>query len=163
MQLYDERNRRRLTRSHVDACPSSTLQHTYSTTTDPTGTADIKEWEEEEVVRLVETLALGSAGKSTQKIYVAKWNTWVNERAAQGKGPWLHVLDDPDKALNERLALMATRCFVHNSQQSTVRRYLATSNFSHKMFAGWELPTSHCIIGAVGQGIDTRRSQLDCS
>ena len=66
------------------------------------------------MARLVETLALGSAGKSTQKIYVAKWNTWVNERAAQGKGPWLHVLDDPDKALNERLALMATRCFVHN-------------------------------------------------
>ena len=45
--------------------------------------------EKGEAARLVETLVLASAGKSTQNLYLAKWNTWVGERAARGKGPWL--------------------------------------------------------------------------
>ena len=49
---------------------------------------------------------------------------------------------------------MASRCFVHNNLQSTVRGYLAAIIFSHKMFGGWELRMSHSIIVAVGKGID---------
>ena len=82
------------------------------------------------MARLVETLALGSVGQSTQKNYLAKWNTWVKERKAQGKGPWLRVLDDPDKALTELLEFISSRCFMHNIQQSTVRGYLAAIHFS---------------------------------
>ena len=44
--------------------------------------------------------------------------------------------------------------FVHNYRQSTVRGYSAAINFFHKVFAGWELPMSHCMIEAVGKGID---------
>ena len=66
----------------------------------------------------------------------------------------MHALDDPDAALNDLLEFMASRCFVHNNQQSTVRGYLAAMIFFYKMFAGWELPTSHCMTFAVGRGID---------
>lgn len=48
---------------------------------------------------------------------------------------------------------MASRCFVDKNQQSTVRRYLAAIILFHKMFAGWELPMSHCVIVAVVRGI----------
>ena len=34
------------------------------------------------------------------------------------------------------------------------RGYLAAIKYFHKMFAGWELPTSHCMVVAVGKGID---------
>ena len=70
----------------------------------------------------METLALASVGKSTQKLHLAKWNTWVSERAAQGQGPWSqHNPDSPNQALYELMEFMACRCFVHNNQQSTVR------------------------------------------
>ena len=49
---------------------------------------------------------------------------------------------------------MVSRWFVHNNPQSTVRGYLAAINSFHRMLAGWELPTSHCMIVAVGRGID---------
>ena len=100
---------------------------------------------------MVETLALGSVGKSTQKNYLTKWNTWVKERKAQGKGPWLHTLDDSDEAMSALLEFIASRCFVHNNQQSTARGYLAAINFLHNMLAGQELPTSHRMIVAVGK------------
>ena len=106
------------------------------------------------MARLVETLALRSVRQSTQKHYLAKWNTWVKERKAQGKASWWHVSDDPDKAQTELLEFMASRCFVHNNQQSTVRGYLAATIFFHMMFTGWALPMSHCMIVAVGKGID---------
>ena len=51
----------------------------------------------------MESLALGSVGESTQKNYLGKWNIWVKERRAQGKGPWLHTLVDPDQVLGEVL------------------------------------------------------------
>ena len=48
--------------------------------------------------RLVETLALASVRKSTEKLYLAKWNTWVAEREAQGKEAWLQYNpDNPSK------------------------------------------------------------------
>ena len=91
---------------------------------------------------------------STQKNCLAKWNTWVKESQAQGKEPWLHTLADLKEVLSDLLRFMASRCFVHNHRRSTVRGYLAAINFFHKMFAGWELPMSHCMISAVGKGID---------
>ena len=119
------------------------------------GTGHNKLGDKEEVARLVETLVLVPVGKSTQKHCLGKWNIWVAERAAQGKGPWLkHKPDDPNQALTELMEFMACRCYVHNNQQSTVRGYLATIKLLHKMYAGWELPTSHCMIVAVGKGID---------
>ena len=101
----------------------------------------------------METFVLGSVGQITQKNNLAKWSTWVQERKAQGKGPWLNALDDPDEVLNDPLEILTSRCFVHNNQQSTVRGYLAAVNVVHNMFAGCELPTSHCTILAVRTGI----------
>ena len=83
------------------ACPSLNIRHAYGTPTDLAGTGDNKRGKKDEVTRLVETLAHGSVGQSTQKNYSAKWNTWATEGKAQGKGPWLHVLDDLDVALND--------------------------------------------------------------
>ena len=52
----------------------------------------------QEAARLVETLAPGSVGESTQNNYVAEWNTWGRAKTewnpwgkaktAQGRGPW---------------------------------------------------------------------------
>ena len=62
--------------------------------------------------------------------------------------------DNPNQVLYELMEFRACRCYVHNSKQSTVKRYLAAVHFFYKMYAGWELPTSHCMIVAVGKGID---------
>ena len=72
----------------------------------------------------------------------------------QAKEPWLHTLADPKGVFPDLLVFMASRCFVHNNRQSTVRGYLAAINLFHQRFAGWELPMSHCMIAAVGKGID---------
>ena len=56
--------------------------------------------------------------------------------------------------MSNLLRFMASRCFVHNNRQSTVRKNLASTKFFHKMFAGWDLPMSNCIIAVVGKGID---------
>ena len=117
------------------ACSSLNIRHTYGTPTDFAGKGDNKGEKKNKIARLVETLALGSVGQSSHKNYVAKWNTWVTERKAQGKGPWLQAPGDPD-ALNDLLEFVASRCSVHNNQQSTVRGYLAAIDFFHKMFAG---------------------------
>ena len=70
---------------------------------------------------LVDTLALESVKKSTQTLYLGKLNTWVEEIAAQGKGPWLqHNPDNPNQALYDLMEFMACCWFVHNKQQSTV-------------------------------------------
>ena len=55
------------------------------------------------------------------------------------------------------MEFMASRCYVHNNQESTVRGYLAAIEFLHKMYAGWKLPTSHRMIVAVGKGIGRAR------
>ena len=116
--------------------------------------------EEKEVARLAETLALGFVGESTQKTYLGKFNVWVAERKAQGKGPWLQYNPaDPNRALSGLMEFMACRCHVHNNQRSTVRGYLAAIKFHHKMYAGWELPTSHCTSGDVRKGIIVRTAR----
>ena len=93
---------------------------------DPEGTGDNNGGHTDGGARLLETLALGSVGKSTQKTYPVKWNTWVEEIQAQGEEPWLHTFADPKKVLSDLLGFMASRCFVHNNQRSTVRRYLSS-------------------------------------
>ena len=40
-----------------------------------------------------------------------------------------------------------------NNQLSTAREYVAAVMFSYKLHLGWEVPTSHCLIVAVGKGI----------
>ena len=49
---------------------------------------------------------------------------------------------------------MALRCFTFITQSQTVRGYLAAIMYFDTMFGGWELPTSHCMVTAVGKGID---------
>ena len=113
--------------------------------------------DKEEVARLVERLTLGSVILSTQKHYLGKWNIWVVERAAQGKGPWLQPNPDgPSRVLTELVEFVARLCFVHNNQQSTVQGYLTAINYFHKMYAGWELPRSHCMIVPVEKGNGSR-------
>ena len=71
--------------------------------------------EKGKAARVVETFALASVGNSTQKLYFAKRNTWVGERAAKGKGPWLHHNPgNPIQALYELTEFMACRSFVYN-------------------------------------------------
>ena len=55
----------------------------------------------------MESLALGSVGLTTLKNYLGRRNICVKERKAQGKGPWLHSLADPDQFLSEVLSFMA--------------------------------------------------------
>ena len=43
---------------------------------------------------------------------------------------------------------------MQNNQQSTATGYLAAIKFFHRIYAGWELPTSHCMIVAVGKEND---------
>ena len=58
--------------------------------------------DKKEGARLVETLALGSEGESTQKNYRSRWNVWVAERAAQGEQAWLQRnADNPNPVLSE--------------------------------------------------------------
>ena len=73
----------------------------------PAGTRK-KGGHKDEVARLVETLALGSVGKSTQKNYLARWNTWLKKRQAQKKKPRLHTLADPKEVLSDLLGFMAS-------------------------------------------------------
>lgn len=42
-----------------------------------------------------------------------------------------------------------------------IRGYLTAIKYFHKMFAGWELPTSHCMVVAVGKGIDRAHGKSD--
>ena len=113
------------------------------------------------MARLIETLALGSVSVSTKKEYLSKWNTWVRERACSNLGPWLLEEDGVDSAVTELTKFMASRCFVHKNQSGTVRGYLAAIKHFHKMYKGWELPTSHCMIVAVGKGIDRAHGKTD--
>ena len=100
------------------------IRHACRTPTDVAGTGDNKGGKKNEGARLVKTLAIGSVWQSTQKTCLEKWTTWVKERKAQGKGPWLNALDGPHEVLNDLLESMASPCFVHNNHQPTVRGYL---------------------------------------
>ena len=106
-----------------------------------------------EVALLVESLVRASAGGSTHKVYIGKWNTWLEFMKKKGRGPWLNLLDKSE-VLTLLLEFMACRMFSFNNQQSAVRGYLAATKFFHRLYLGWELTTSHCMIAAAGKGID---------
>ena len=93
-----------------------------------------------------------SVGGSTHKVYLGKWNTWIELMEKRGRGPWLNLLDKSE-VLTLLLEFMAYRLFSFNNQQFTVRGYLAAIKFFHKLYLGWELTTSHCMIAAAGKGI----------
>ena len=75
----------------------------------PAETGDTTKGHKDEIARLVETLRLGSVGTSTQKKYLAKRHTWIYERQAQGKEPWLHTLADQKEVLPDLLGSMTSR------------------------------------------------------
>ena len=116
------------------------------------GTGDGRGGLSAEVALLVESLVRASVGGSTHKVYLGKWNTWIEFMKKKGRGPWLKSLDKSE-VLTLLLQFMACRLFSFNNQQSTVRGYLAAIKFFHKLYLGWELTTSHCMIAAAGKGI----------
>ena len=97
-----------------------------------------------------------SIGGSTHKVCLGKWNKWLEFMEKKGRGPWLNLLDKSE-VLTLLLEFMAYRLFSFNNQQFTVRGYLATIKFSHKLYLGWELTTLHCMIAAARKGIDMFR------
>ena len=101
----------------------------------------------------MDTLALVSVGGSTQKVYCSQWKTWCRLRALEGKGPLLVKGDGVDAAVTGLTKFMALRCFTFKNQSQTVRGYLAAIKYFHKVFGGWELPTSHCMVTTVRKGI----------
>ena len=97
-----------------------------------------------------------SHGGSTHKVYLGKWNKWLEFMKKKGRGLWSNLLDKSE-VLTLLLEFMACRLFLFYNQQSTVRGYLAAIKFFHKRCLGWELTTSHCMIAAAGKGIDRFR------
>ena len=126
-----------------------------------TGTEGRPEKKEAQVARLVEWLALASVGESTQKLYLSKWQAWRRHRNLSGLGPYLLQSDGVESAVKALTEFMTARCFVYRNQSQTVRGYLAAIKYFHKMFAGWELPTTHCMVVAVGKGIDRAHGKSD--
>lgn len=113
-----------------------------------------------EVAHLVESLVRASVAGGTHKGYAQKWKVWLDFMKEKGKGPWLHVTDESE-TLSLLLEFMACRLFSFNNQQTTVRGYLAAIKFFHKLYWGWELSTSHCMIAAAGKGIDRIRGMSE--
>ena len=113
------------------------------------------------MARLTDVLATGAIGDSTRKEYNGRFRTFATFRAARGKGPWLLEKDGVEEAVRELTTFMSYRCFVSKNQSQTVRGYLSAIKFFHKMYAGWELPTTHCMVIAVGKGIDRVQGKGD--
>ena len=109
-----------------------------------------------EVALLVESLVRVSVGGSTNKVHLGKWNNWLEFMKKKGTGQWLNLLDK-SKVFTLLLEFMACRLFSFNNQQSIVRGYLAAIKFFHKLYLGWELTTSHCMIAAAGKDLDRFR------
>ena len=103
---------RRVTPSAVTRLGTPSLEKKKNPTLSfPFRAARAEAGNEQEVVRLVETLARGSVAESTQKKTTGEMRKiWVEERRLQGKGPWLHELGDTDQVLEEVLEFMASRC-----------------------------------------------------
>ena len=106
------------------------------------------------MANLVELLARASVGDSTQKAYGQKWRAWCYARAAQGKSPCLLKTDGEEAVVVALTELIVLRCFTFKNQSTTIRGYLSAMKYYHEMFGGWELPTDHHMVVAVGRGID---------
>lgn len=76
-------------------------------------------------------------------------------------GPWLQEEDGEENAVRELTVFMASRCLAYKNQSSTIRGYLAAIKYFHKLYVGWELPTSHFRIAAVGKAIDRAHAQVE--
>ena len=126
-----------------------------------TGAQDGHGKDEAEVARLTDVLAAGAIGDSTRKEYNGRFRTFATLRAARGKGPWLLDKDGVEEAVRELTTFMSYRCFVCKNQSQTVRGYLSAIKFFHKIYAGCELPTTHCMVLAVGKGIDRVQGKDD--
>ena len=133
--------------------PNVTLNHT--------GTRDGQGKDEAEVARLTDVLATGAIGDSTRKEYSGRFRTFATFRAARGKGPLLLEKYGVEEAVRELTTFTSYRCFVFKNQSQTVRGYLSAIKFFHKMYAGWKLPTTHCMVLAVGKGIDRVQGKGD--
>lgn len=103
----------------------------------------------------------GSLNASTLKGYSNKWAAWVAERARANLSPWLYEHDRTDSAVRELTVFMASRCLAYNNQSQTMKGYLAAIRYFHKMYAGWELPTSHFRVVAVGKAIDRLHARAE--
>ena len=55
------------------------------------------------------------------------------------------------------MEFMAYRCYVHNNQQSTGRKYLAAIMFFPQDVCRVRTSHTHCMIVAVGKGINRAR------
>ena len=110
---------------------------------------------------LIGTLALGSVAGSTHREYWARFRAFASFRQAKRKSPWLEMKDGEQAAVDALLEFMAFRCFVHKNQSGTIRGYLAAIKFFHRMYAGWDLPTAHCMVVAVCKGIDRAHGWSD--
>ena len=109
----------------------------------------------------MEILARASLGDSTQKAYGQKWRAWCYARAAQEKSPWLFKTDEAGPAVVASTEFMALWCFTLKNQSTTIRGYLSAIKYYHNVFRGWELPTDHHMVVAVGRGIDRAHGRSD--
>ena len=109
-----------------------------------------------EVALLVQSLVRASVEGNTYKVYLGKWNTRLKFMKKRGRGRWLNLLDKSE-VLTLLLEFIACRLFSFNDQQSTVRGYLAAIKFFHKLYLGWEMTTSLCLIAPAGQAMDRFR------
>ena len=87
--------------------------------------------------------------------------TWVSTCGGAREGVFAHENARPPRSQGrvEPRCQARTRGGKHLGgryiyEQSTVKGYLAAIKFFDKMYAGWDLPTSHCMIVAAGKGID---------
>ena len=94
-----------------------------------TGTQAGQEKDEAEVARLTDVPATGATGGSTRKKYNGRVRAFANIRAARGKRPWLLEKDGVEE-------VHVLSIFVCKNQSQTVRGYLWTIMFFHKMYAG---------------------------
>ena len=90
----------------------------------------------EDIARLMKTLALASGGENTRRNLLGNWSIWVKERNAHGNAPWLHTLANQDLVLAGVLEVLACRCLVFNIEPSTARGSLAAINHFYRMYAG---------------------------
>ncbi|CAB1108257.1 unnamed protein product [Ectocarpus sp. CCAP 1310/34] len=89
------------------------------------------------------------------------WDTWTAERAKANLSPWLYGEDGVDSAARELTLFMASRCLVHKNQSQMVKGYLAAIKYFHKLYASWELLTSHFRVVAVGNAIDRLHARAE--
>ena len=89
----------------------------------------------------MKSLVRASLGGSTYKVYLGKWNKWLDFIKKKGRGPWLNCLTSL-RCLRSCSSSWPADCF-----------YLITSSPLSEGTSR-ELTTSHCMIAAAGKGIN---------